>query len=74
MKQNEINEIHGLLVKIFDERNKTPTDVISFLTATWVGQMCLNNYSEEFVDSTLKRMKETWKSHPLKYPQKQENK
>lgn len=65
MDQSEIYELHHILLKWFEEKNKSPTDVISFLTATWTGQMRLNGYSEEFVDITLLKMKEDWKNHRL---------
>ncbi len=65
MKQTELVELHELILQWFKDKNKSPNDVIAFLTATWVGQMCLNGYSEEFVDETLVYMKESWKNHPL---------
>lgn len=65
MSQDEINEVHMILLKWFEEKKKEPHEIMSFLTATWIGQMCLNGYKEEFVDATLKRMKESWKNHWL---------
>lgn len=64
-KNQEHYELHAFMLKWFEERNKTPTDMIAFLTATWIGQMCLNGYKEEFVDRTLIHMKEKWKTHRL---------
>ena len=46
-------------------KEKKPNDVIAFLTVTWIGQMCLNGYSEEVVDKTLEHMKKKWKNHKL---------
>ncbi len=60
MKEKEINELHSILLKWLENKNKTPTDAIAFLTASWVGQMCLNGYTENFVNETLKHMKQEW--------------
>lgn len=65
MNQLEIYELHYILLKWFQEKNKTPKEVISFLTVIWVGQMRLNGYTEEFVDKTLIKMKDDWKNHRL---------
>ena len=65
MKQTELVELHELILQWFKDNNKSPKDVIAYLTAMWVGQMYLNGYSEEFVDETLVYMKERWKNHPL---------
>lgn len=62
-KSMEHTELHMIMLRWFESKGKTPKDVIAFLTATWVGQMCLNGYSEEFTDETLKRMKKTWENH-----------
>ena len=61
----EHHELHMIMLKWFDNKNKSPKDVIAFLTATWIGQMCLNGYTEKFVDKTLEHMKDQWKNHRL---------
>lgn len=65
MDQLELYELHKYLVEWFVKKGKTPKDVISFLTATWIGQMCLNGYDEEFFDATLIHMKKRWREHRL---------
>lgn len=60
MTQEEINEVHALLLKWFVERDKKAHDIMAFLTSIWIGQMWLNGYDECFVDDTLKRMKSSW--------------
>lgn len=71
MDQQEIYELHYILLKFFEERGKTPKDVISFLTQMWVGQMRLNGYSEKFVDDTLDHMKKSWINHRLAFSMSQ---
>lgn len=61
----EHHELHTIMLEWFQKKEKTPKDVMAFLTATWIGQMCLNGYSEEFVDKTLNHMKKRWINHGL---------
>ena len=65
MTQQEIRELHQILLQWMESKKKSSGDVIAFLTATWIGQMCLNSYSEDFFDKTLIHMKEKWMIHPL---------
>ena len=65
MTGEEIIELHKILLEWMLKKNKKPEDAIAFLTASWVGQMHLNGYTEEFFDSTLDRMKQSWLKHPL---------
>ena len=39
---------------------------MSFLTATFIGQMALNGYDDDFFDKTVERMKITFRNHPLR--------
>jgi late competence protein required for DNA uptake (superfamily II DNA/RNA helicase) len=64
-QSSEHYELHKMMLEWFQKKEKKPKDVMAFLTAIWIGQMCLNGYSEDFVDKTLSRMKESWKNHRL---------
>jgi len=66
LEQSEIYELHTMMINWFAERDKDPADIMAFLSATYLGQLCLNGYDEDFIDKTLLRTKEKWINHPLR--------
>lgn len=63
MNQEEIKEAHMLLLKHFEKKNFKPSQIMSFLTATFIGQMALNGYDDDFFDRTIEKMKESFRHH-----------
>jgi len=72
ISEAEIKELHEILHNWLKVNKKTKMDVIAFLTSSWIGQMCSIGYDENFVDATLKRMKNTWLNHPSNIHKKEE--
>ncbi len=66
MNQLKINEIHEILIKYCIENNIKPSEIMAFITATFIGQMALSGYSQDFFDKTVEKMKEKFKYHPLR--------
>lgn len=66
MNQKDINEAHLMLVEHFLKKDFKPSQIMSFLTATFIGQMALNGYSDDFFDKTVERMKVKFINHPLR--------
>lgn len=66
MNQEDINEAHKILLEHFIKKVFKLRDIMSFLTATFIGQMALNGHSEDFFDKTVDRMKITFRNHRLR--------
>lgn len=58
---NDFQNLHAIIEKYVKDKNYTPSQVLSFLSSTFVGTMAMNGFSEEFFDATCERMKESFK-------------
>jgi hypothetical protein len=57
MEQYQINTLHEVLEDHCKQMGYKVSEVLSFLSVSFVGTMAMHGYSEEFFDATCERMK-----------------
>lgn len=61
LSQEQINEMHALLDNHGKEKGYRPTQMLAFLTSTFVGTMEMHGYSQDFMDRTCDMMKKKFR-------------
>ncbi len=69
MEQHDINELHKLLENFALEKGYSHSNIMAFLSVTFLGTMAMRGYSQEFFDKTCENMKNSY----FKYIKKMEN-
>lgn len=63
MDQHEINTLHDVLEDHCKQMGYTVSQVLAFLSESFIGTMTLHNYSEELFDATCERMKRQFREN-----------
>lgn len=64
MNDEEIKELHEILIKYAVEKRWRNSQILAFLTSTLVGTMAIQGYDQDFADSTFDLMKKRFEKHP----------